>query len=308
MARVFIDGEAGTTGLQIHARLRARDDIELVSLPDALRKDLDARAEAINGSDVTILCLPDAAAKESVSLLANPTTRFIDASTAHRIDDDWTYGFPEMTAGNTDAVARSRFVANPGCFPTGAIALLRPLREAGLLSADAPITINAVSGYSGGGKALIAEMEADDAPSFFYYGLDQAHKHLPEITKYSLLDSAPVFVPSVGRYHQGMIVQVPLSLSSVMPGTTAAQIEDALRAHYADADLISVHGLDGDARLNPEMHNDTTQMSLHVRGSAATGQIALFAVLDNLGKGASGAAVQNLDLMLGDGAALALAG
>ncbi|HIC81620.1 MAG TPA: N-acetyl-gamma-glutamyl-phosphate reductase [Kiloniellaceae bacterium] len=306
-ARVFIDGEAGTTGLQIRARLEARDDVSLTRLAEAERKDTAARARALNDADLAILCLPDAAARQAVGLIENPEVRVIDASTAHRTDPDWTYGFPEMDGDQQAAVAASKRVSNPGCYPTGAIALIRPLVSAGLLPADFPVTVNAVSGYSGGGKGLIRRYEDPQAPdhldqAYRAYALGLAHKHLPEMQQHGLLDHTPLFVPAVGNYYKGMLVQVPLQLWA-LPGRPAADdLRDLLARHYAGQDFVSVApavesaGLED---LDPEGLNGTNAMRLYVFGNAAGDQAVLAAVLDNLGKGASGAAVQNLNLMLG---------
>lgn len=296
-ARVFIDGEAGTTGLQIRERLVKREDIRLVQIAPERRKDPQARRDAYAEADVAILCLPDEAAKAAVALTHDLPTRIIDASTAHRIDPDWVYGFAEVSAAQRRAIAGARLVSNPGCYATGAIALLAPLVATGLIAPDAPITINAVSGYSGGGKSMIAEFEAGTAGNFFYYGLDHKQKHIPEIVRLSGLARTPIFVPSVGNFAQGMIVQIPLHLP---PGQTAADFDAALCAHYAGQRFVTV--VDGSAllpRVNPERLNGTNQMELSVHGSAEGNRVVLLATLDNLGKGSSGAAVQNLNLMLG---------
>lgn len=304
MARIFIDGEAGTTGLQIRERLIDRRDISLISLSDADRKDTEARRRALNESDLTILCLPDDAARESVSLIENDTTKVIDASTAHRTAPGWTYGFPEMTAGQMDAVRDATRVSNPGCYPTGAVALIRPLVEAGLLPGDFPVTVNAISGYSGGGKALIQRFEGDDGakePPFYTYGLALTHKHLPEMQKHGLLDHAPLFAPAVGRYYKGMLVQVPLQLWALPGSPTAERIHEALADHFGTGGFVKVApfgGVDPKTELNPEAMNATNDMELRVFSRADTGQCLLTAVLDNLGKGASGAAVQSMNLML----------
>ena len=305
-ARVFIDGEAGTTGLQIRERLLGRDDVTLIHLSDSERKDRDARRDALNSCDLAILCLPDAAARESVSLIDRNSTRVIDASTAHRTAPGWTYGFPEMTTGQVDAVRNAQFVANPGCYPTGAVALVRPLAEAGILPRDYPLTVNAVSGYSGGGKSLIARFEGADgekAPSIYAYGLAFQHKHLPEIQKYSLMDHPPLFVPSVGRYFKGMLVQVPLHLRALPGSPRPADIHDTLAAHFADRTpgFVSVAPLaemDASATLDPESANGSNDMRLQVFANPSNGHCLLTAILDNLGKGASGAAVQSMNLML----------
>lgn len=295
--KIFIDGEVGTTGLQIAARLEARTDITLIRLDESRRKDRDARADALNAADIAILCLPDDAAREAAEIVAAGETRLLDASTAHRVAPDWVYGFAEMTAGQDQAIAAARFVANPGCYPTGAIGLIRPLREAGLLPADLGVSVNAVSGYTGGGKALIAEYDAGTAPSSFVYGTGQTHKHLPEMAQYGLLERAPIFVPSVGRFAQGMVVQVPLHLSDLPGKPGLDDLHAALTAHYAGARFVTVAPLGDPGRIDAEAMNDTNGMTLYVCGDAT--RAVLIAVLDNLGKGASGAAVQNLNLMLG---------
>ena len=295
-SKVFIDGEAGTTGLQIAERLDQRDDISLIRLGDAERKDPAARKAALLEADIAILCLPDAASIEAYEMAKGTSTRLLDASTAFRVNDDWVYGFAEMTAGQADKIANAQFVSNPGCYPTGAIGLLRPLREAQMLPANTPISINAVSGYTGGGKALIAEFESGASTGGFVYGTAQAHKHLPEMAKYGLLDSHPIFVPSVGNFAQGMVVQVPLHLG----GTTLADLHGALEHHYKGCDFVQVLPLDAEqGRIDAEAMNGTNNLQLQVCGNADKGQAVLVAVLDNLGKGASGAAVQNLNLMMG---------
>jgi N-acetyl-gamma-glutamyl-phosphate reductase len=315
--RIFIDGEAGTTGLQIRKRLRDRADLTLITIDPALRKDPAARAGALNGADAVILCLPDAAAVEAMALIERPAVRVVDASTAHRVASGWTYGFAELGGGQREAIRRSARVANPGCFATGAIALLRPLVKSGLLPPDFPITINAVSGYSGGGKGLIAEFEAappaGTADAFRIYGLTLAHKHLPEIQTHAGLSHPPVFAPAVGRFAQGMIVQVPLPLWALPGSPRPADLRDALAAAYDGERFVAV-GAEAEtaalqqagsgaggyvADLDPESLNGTNRMRLLVFGSADRQQALLVAVLDNLGKGASGAAVQNLNLMLG---------
>lgn len=315
MAKVFIDGEAGTTGLQIRQRLEARADITLLSIDPAKRKDAGARQALLNEADAVILCLPDDAAREAVGLIENPAVKVIDASTAYRTAPDWTYGFPEMTAGQREAVAAATRVSNPGCYPTGFIALVRPLVEAGLLPKGYPVTVNAVSGYTGGGKAMIAEFEDRANPAyvetpFRLYGLTLAHKHVPEMQAHTGLSRAPVFSPAVGRYAQGMLVEVPLHLHALPGAPPASLILEALRAHYADAQFVSVASEAETAALKtlePESLNGTNGLRLHVFANPDTGHCRLVALLDNLGKGASGAAVQSLNLMIGADEAAGLA-
>ncbi len=305
--RVFIDGEAGTTGLQIRARLAPRPDLELLRVPEARRKDRDARAELLNAADLVILCLPDAAAREAVSLIENPEVRVVDASTAHRVDPGWVYGLPELDAGQAARIAGAKRVSNPGCYPTGTISLIRPLVAAGLVPADFPVTVNAVSGYSGGGRKLIEAFEDPAAPdaiasAHYAYGLGLEHKHVEEMRLHSGLDHRPLFVPSVGRFRQGMMVQVPLQLWALPGEPGVADLHEVLAAHYRDQAFVSVAALEESAdtaQLDPEALNGTNDMRLYVFGNQAQGQALLAAVLDNLGKGASGAAVQNMNLMLG---------
>ncbi len=302
MATVFIDGEAGTTGLGIAARLGVLADITLRRLPDAHRKDPAARRDLMAEVDLVVLCLPDDAARDSVALadgLGNAAPKLLDASTAQRVHPDWTYGFPEMVPGQADRIAAARKVANPGCYPTGAIALLRPLVEAGLLAADHPVTINAVSGYSGGGKAMIAAHEASGGPAFELYGLGLTHKHVPETQANSGLSRRPIFVPSVGHFRQGMLVSVPLHLDTLPGRPDAGDLHAALAARYAGERLIAVRDPDPSGKLEPEALNDTDRLELFVFSHPTHRQAVLVARLDNLGKGASGAAVQNLRLMLG---------
>jgi len=294
--KVFIDGEVGTTGLQIRERLQRRDDIRLISLSEAARKDRAARLEAFAEADVSILCLPDAAVHEVAPDLKAMGARVIDASTAHRVDPDWVFGFPEMAKSQRAAIAAAQRVSNPGCWSTCAIALIRPLVEAGIIDPAHPPAISGVSGYSGGGKAMIEEFEGGKVAGSFLYATGQAHKHLPEMRVHGLLTRPPVFVPSVGHYAQGMAVAVELDLD-------AAQMEAAeaaLRAAYAGEAFVSVVTATADQpRVMPQRLNGTNRLELSVHGNRETGSATLVAVLDNLGKGASGAAVQNLNLMLG---------
>jgi len=305
---IFIDGEEGTTGLHIRERLEARAELELVHLTGEKRKNPTARREALNAADIAILCLPDDAARDAVTMIDNSTTRLIDASTAHRVADGWVYGFPEMKVGQRVAVASATRVANPGCYPTGSIALTRPLIDAGILRPDFPLTVNAVSGYSGGGKGLIARMEdtsADNAvrSAYFGYGLTLSHKHVPEMRVHGGFDHAPLFTPNVGRFRQGMIVEVPLQLWSLPGAPEIGLIRETLAAHYEGCRFVSVateaDTADHVALLDPEDLNDTNNLRLYVFGNALTGQAVLAAQFDNLGKGASGAAVQNMNIMLG---------
>lgn len=305
--KVFIDGEAGTTGLQIRDRLKDCSDIALLSIDPARRKDASARAEMLNGADLVILCLPDDAAREAVALITDKNVKVIDASTAHRTDEEWTFGFAEMAFYHRDAIKRAKRVSNPGCWSTGAIALLRPLVAAGVLSPDYPISINGVSGYSGGGKAMITEFENAADPTFTkvpyrIYGLDLAHKHVPEIQKYGQLRIKPMMSPSVGRYAQGMLVEVPLHLNLLSPGLGPYDLHAILAKAYKGERFVEVVSLEQSATtktLAPEELNGTNTMRLFVFGKAEGAQARLVAQLDNLGKGASGAAVQNMNIMLG---------
>jgi N-acetyl-gamma-glutamyl-phosphate reductase len=306
-AKIFIDGEHGTTGLQIRTRMAGRRDVELLSIPEAERRNAALREDLLNNADIAILCLPDDASKEAVKMVAgNNNVRIIDTSTAFRVAPDWAYGFAEMDKAQGEKIRSARFVANPGCYPTGAIGLIRPLRAAGILPDGYPVTVNAVSGYTGGGKQLIAQMEDANHPEAigannFLYGLTLKHKHVPEMKTHGLLDRAPLFSPSVGRFAQGMIVQLPLFLDDLKAGTTIESIHQALVAHYAGQDIVTVVPLDVSAKLarvDAEELVGQDTMKLYVFGTEGGPHVNLVAVLDNLGKGASGAAVQNMDLML----------
>lgn len=302
---VFIDGDQGTTGLQIHERLRGRTDFELVTLAPAERKDPERRAQAINACDIAILCLPDAAAREAVGFIRNPDVRVIDASSAHRTQPEWVYGLPEMTEGQAQRIAAARRVTNPGCYPTGAIALLRPLIEAGLVPRDYPVAIHAISGYSGGGRTAVDEYESNEgarvAAPFKVYGLALEHKHAPEIELHTGLAHRPFFVPAYGAYRQGIVLTVPIELRLLASGVDGERLHACLDRHYAGARYVEVMPL-ADARamahLDPQALNGTNNVRLGVFANAERGQVLLSAVFDNLGKGASGAAVQNLELML----------
>ena len=298
---VFIDGEAGTTGIEIRQKLAGTSAVDVRSIAVEARKGPAARQEMMAAVDLVVLCLPDAAAREAVALadgLGDKTPRIIDASTAHRVAPGWVYGFAEMDRAQADAIRAAQRVTNPGCYPTGAIALIRPLVQAGIMPADYPVTINAVSGYSGGGKSMIEGYEAGTSPSFELYGLDMAHKHLPELQRYTGLTRRPLFVPSVGNFRKGMLVSVPLHLDTLPGKPSVSDIEATLAAAYAGARLVTVKPAT-DKRIEAEALNDTDAMELRVFGSDAHRHAVLVARLDNLGKGASGAAVQNIGLMLG---------
>ncbi|AZL74350.1 N-acetyl-gamma-glutamyl-phosphate reductase [Pseudomonas sichuanensis] len=300
---VFIDGDQGTTGLQIHARLQGRQDLRLLTLPEAERKDPARRSEAINSADIALLCLPDDAARDAVATIRNPAVRVIDASSAHRTAPGWVYGLPELDQHQAERIAASSRISNPGCYPTGAIALLNPLVKAGLLPADYPLSIHAISGYSGGGRAAVERHEQPAEgylPTLQLYGLELAHKHVPEIQQHAGLSARPLFVPGYGAYRQGIVLSIPLQLR-LLPGVTAQQLQACLEQHYQGArhvQVLPLHQQGPAPALDPQALNDSNDLRLALYANPEHGQVLLTAVFDNLGKGASGAAVQNLDLLL----------
>ena len=308
LPKVFIDGRTGTTGLRIYEWMTGREDLELLTLPLELRRSPEDRRDRIEESDVTILCLPDETSQEVANWVRESDTRLIDASTAHRVAEDWVYGLPELAPGQREAIGQAKYVSNPGCYPTGFVLMVRPLIDAGMLVRDAPISINALSGYSGGGSSMIVKWEDPDtglsqlqyeAP----YSLDRMHKHIPEMMKYSGISVEPQFVPAVGPFRCGMRVQAPLHASMLTSGTTGEAVWEALDARYQDEEFVEVAPLSGpgtvdERSFDAQACNDSNRIRLHV-ASHPSGHVLLIALLDNLGKGASGAAIQNLNLMLG---------
>ena len=304
--KIYIDGEHGTTGLQIRQRLAKRDDLDVLSIPAEERRNNAMREELLKQADIAILCLPDDASREAVAMIGDAGTRVIDASTAFRVAEGWTYGMAELDAEQAEKIANARFVANPGCWPQGPIASLRPLVRAGLVPADFPVTFTGITGYSGGGKAMIADYEkmGEDAPEYLPYGLTLSHKHLPELKRHALLDRDPLMVPVVGDFAQGMVTMVPLQLSALPAVPIGREIHEAIADHYASLsecviEVMPFEKLERSPDIQPEALNGTDGMKLWVFANDDRAQAVLIAVYDNLGKGASGAAVQNLDLMVG---------
>ncbi|MBX3595096.1 N-acetyl-gamma-glutamyl-phosphate reductase [Sphingomonas sp.] len=297
---VFIDGAAGTTGLEIRERLAGRPEIDLITLADSDRKSAKKRAQALNSAQFVILCLPDDAAREAVGLVTNSMTRIIDASTAHRVAEGWTYGFPELEPAQAGLIAEAPRVANPGCWPTGFLALVRPLVRAGLIPANWPLTASGASGYSGGGKSMIAEFEdGAEKTGFRAYGLTLDHKHLPEMQKHARIEHPPIFQPAVANAYRGMLIEVPLPLHALPRKPSPTQIEQALADAYRDSPIVRVLPTEGTGLVRLEEDAATDRLSIRVFGNADHGQVRLIATLDNLGKGAAGAAVQNLNIMAG---------
>lgn len=307
MIKIFIDGEVGTTGLQILDQLQGRKEFDLLHLEDDRRKEISARAKMLNAADVCILCLPEGASREAVNLIQNDATRVIDASIAFRTDPDWDYGFPEYKSDQSEIITKSRRVSNPGCYACASISMIYPLVSAGILPSNFPVSINAISGYSGGGKTLIAAFEdlnSDEKidSTFYLYGLGLSHKHTPEIQKWSGLDNAPLFVPSVGRFAQGMLVSVPLQLWQLKNKVIPTDIQDVLAEHYSGQPFVNVQNLSDAAQLDnidPEGLNGSNMLNIYVFANERNEQAVVCAQLDNLGKGASGQAIQNLNLMSG---------
>lgn len=302
--RVFIDGAVGTTGLEIRDRLAGRAEIEPIVLDDKARKNAKKRGEALNSADFVILCLPDDAAREAVEMVTNPAVRIIDASTAHRTAEGWTYGFAELEPSQSAAIAAAPRVTNPGCYPTGFLALIRPLVRAGFIPVDFPLSVNATSGYSGGGRAMIEEFEVSlkkgyTKTAFRAYALGLQHKHVPEMQKHARIEHPPIFMPAVARTYRGMVVEVPLPLYALPRKPSLATIEGTLADAYKDSALVRV--LQGDETPFVTIEDDagTDRLTLRVFGNPERGQVRLIATLDNLGKGAAGAAVQNLNIMAG---------
>jgi len=298
--KIFIDGESGTTGLGIRERLARLTDVAVLSLEATDRKSAQAKRDVLARVDLAVLCLPDEAARQTAALIedmGDRGPRLLDASSAHRVESGWVYGFPELQKDQPALIAKARKVCNPGCYATGAIALLRPLVEAGLIPPDFPLVIHAVSGYSGGGRSMIAAYESGAAPPFESYALELDHKHIPEIERYAMLKRRPLFAPSVGNFRQGMLVNVPLHLDELPGAPDPADLESVLRTWYGDSRYVGVIAPEGGGRLEPEALNGTNGMELRVYGQAARRQAILTARLDNLGKGASGAAIQNIELM-----------